>query len=259
MKKGKDIKKSGNKGFIDIYGYHAVKAAIENPNRNHQKLVISNRNKDLISKEIRQKIQNIVEISRKEISKSYGSENMHQGIILTTSILNQPSINELLYKSEKKDTEIIVMLDQVTDPNNIGAIIRSCSLFNCSAVIVAKDNAPDITSSISKAASGAIETVHYIRVTNLVRTMKEFKKNNFWIYALDINKKNLINKFEFPKKCLLILGSEGKGIRELTKKECDEIISIPINTNNKYQIDSLNVSNACSIALYEHYVKKIGN
>ena len=98
MNKGKDTKKSGNKGFIDIYGYHAVKAAIENPNRNHQKLVISDRNKDLISKEIRQKIQNIVEISRKEISKSYGSENMHQGIILTTSILNQPSINTSINK-----------------------------------------------------------------------------------------------------------------------------------------------------------------
>ena len=255
MKKGKDRKKSGNQGFIDIYGYHAVRAALKNPDRNHQKLVISERNKDLISKEIKRKIQNIFEMPRKEINKSYGSESIHQGIILTTTILNQPTIRELLYKSKKKEIEIIVMLDQVTDPNNIGAIIRSCSLFNCSAIIVSKDNAPDITSSIIKVASGGIETVHYIKVTNLVRTIKDFKKNNFWIYALDNNKKNLINKFDFPKKCLLILGSEGKGIRDLTKKECDEIISIPINKNNKYQIDSLNVSNACSIALYEYYKK----
>ena len=147
------------------------------------------------------------------------------------------------------------MLDQVTDPNNIGSIMRSCILFNCKSVIVSKDNAPDITPSVAKAASGALEVVNYVKVTNLSNAIRKFKKNNFWVYGLDINNNNLDNNFDIPKKCLLVLGAEGKGLRKLTKKECDRIISIPMNPNLIFQIDSLNISNACSIALYEHFKK----
>ena len=147
------------------------------------------------------------------------------------------------------------MLDQVTDPNNIGSIMRSCILFNCKSVIVSKDNAPDITPSIAKAASGALEVVNYVKVTNLSNAIRKFKKNNFWVYGLDINNNNLDSNFDIPKKCLLVLGAEGKGLRKLTKKECDRIISIPMNPNLIFQIDSLNISNACAIALYEHFKK----
>ena len=94
-----------------------------------------------------------------------------------------------------------------------------------------------------------------MKVTNLSHAIRKFKKNNFWGYGLDINKKGLDNNFDIPKKCLLVLGAEGKGLRERTKKECDGIISIPMNPNIMFQIDSLNVSNACSIALYEHFKK----
>ena len=132
---------------------------------------------------------------------------------------------------------------------------RSCILFNCKSVIVSKDNAPDITPSIAKAASGALEVVNYVKVTNLSNTIRKFKKNNFWVCGLDINNHNFNNNFDIPKKCLLVLGSEGKGLRKLTKKECDRIISIPMNPNQIFQIDSLNISNACSIALYEHFKK----
>ena len=145
------------------------------------------------------------------------------------------------------------MLDHVTDPYNIGSIIRSCALYDCNSVIVAKDNAPDITSSMAKAASGAIEIISYIKVPNLSRTIDKFKQNNFWTFGFDGKGKKIGNNFHFPKKCLLIFGSEGKGLRELTKKKCDQILSIPMNHNDKFGIESLNVSNACSIALYEHY------
>ena len=131
--------------------------------------------------------------------------------------------------------------------------MRSCILFNCKSVIVSKDNAPDITPSIAKAASGALEVINYVKVTNLSNTIKKFKKNNFWVYGLDTNNTSLDNNFDMPKKCLLLLGAEGKGLRRLTKKECDSIITIPINPNLMFKIDSLNVSNACSIALYEHF------
>ena len=255
MKKVANRKKPKNKGFIDIYGVHAVKAALNNNKRKHQKLIISKSHRSLINHEIQQSVREIIELSNKEMFKLFGGENIHQGIVLTTSSLVQPNLDEILNESINTKIEVVIMLDQVTDPNNIGSIIRSSSLFNCKSVIVSKDNAPDITPSIAKAASGALEVVNYVKVTNLSNAIRKFKKNNFWVCGLDINNNNLDNNFDIPKKCLLVLGAEGKGLRKLTKKECDRIISIPMNPNLIFQIDSLNISNACSIALYEHFKK----
>ena len=131
--------------------------------------------------------------------------------------------------------------------------MRSCALFNCKSIIITKDNAPEITPAIAKAASGALEIVNYVQVTNISRTIEKLKKNNFWAIGLDNNENKFQSKFKMPKKCLLILGSEGVGLRNLTKKICDEIQTIPSVSNSKFGIDSLNVSNACTIALYEHF------
>ena len=253
MKKFSNKKKPRNKGFIDIYGFHAVKAALKNSNRNHEKLTISQSYKDFVTVEIQKKVKNIIKLSSKEMLKLYGSENTHQGLVLTTSNLNQPNLDEILDQSKNKKVDLVVMLDQVTDPYNIGSIMRSCSLFNCKSIIITKNNAPNVTPSMAKAASGALEIINYIKVTNLSQAIAKFKKNNFWIYGLDNNKNNLDNNFELPQKCLFIFGAEGKGLRNKTKKECDEIISIPMNSNSIYEIDSFNVSNACSIILYEHF------
>ena len=103
--------------------------------------------------------------------------------------------------------------------------MRSCALFNCNSIIVSNDNAPDInTANMAKAASGALEVVNYISVVNLSRSLIQFKKNNYWIYGFDSNEKiNSQNNLDLPKKCVLVFGSEGKGLRHLTKKECDQI------------------------------------
>ncbi len=248
-------KKTKNSGMAEIYGFHSVIAALNNANRKHQKLAISQAHKSILTEKIKQNVKEVLVLPNKEMFKLYGGENTHQGIVLTTSSLIQPGLDIILEESINKKIEIVVMLDQVTDPNNIGSIMRSCILFNCKSVIVSKDNAPDITPSIAKAASGALEVVNYVKVTNLSNAIRKFKKNNFWVCGLDVNNKNLDSNFDIPKKCLLVLGAEGKGLRKLTKKECDRIISIPMNPNLIYQIDSLNISNACSIALYEHFKK----
>ena len=130
--------------------------------------------------------------------------------------------------------------------------MRSCALFDCAGIIVGKDNSPELTSSLYKSASGAAEIVNYIRVTNIRRAISFLKKNNYWIYGFDSSKNNNSN-LNFSKKSALVFGSEGKGIRELVKKECDEIIQIKMKNNLKFEIDSLNVSNATSIALYQFY------
>jgi len=247
-------KRLHNKAFSEIFGIHAVYAALKNPNRKHQKLFLNQSQKESLSKEMAKIVPDINELHNKEMFKMFGNESTHQGIVLRTSKLEQPNMQEIIDESKNKVSDIIIILDQVTDPNNIGSIIRSCALFNCNSVIVSKDNAPDITPTMAKAASGAIEQVNYISVVNLSRTIIQLKKNNYWIYGFDCNESFKENvDLKLPKKCVLVFGSEGKGLRNLTKKECDALVSIPIKKNIHLNIESLNVSNACSIALYEHF------
>ena len=131
--------------------------------------------------------------------------------------------------------------------------MRSCTLFNCAGIIVAKDNAPDLTSSLYKAASGAAEIVNYFKVTNLRRSISELKKYGYWAYGFDSSSDSKSVNYNFSKKAIFVFGSEGKGMRDLVKKECDEIIQLKMQKNIDYMIDSLNVSNAASIALYEFF------
>ena len=250
--KEKFEKSRKNKDFIEIYGIHAVKAALKNSKRIHKKLIISSNLQDKFTN-LERKVSEITSVSNKKFSKIYGNEKNYQGVILKTSKLEQPSIDDVLFKSKEKKTELIIILDQVTDPQNIGSIMRSCALFNCYSIVVAKNNSPDITSSMAKAASGALEVVNYIKVNNLSRVIEKFKKNNFWVIGFDNNANYSNNSIQLPKKCLLIFGAEDKGLRDLTKQKCDQIIKIPIKSNNIYGIESLNVTNACTIGLYEHF------
>ena len=256
--KSNNKKKSNNKRLAEIFGTHAVYAALQNPSRKHEKLFISHHQRKILGKGIEKLVSDINELHNKEMFKMFGNESTHQGIVLRTSKLQQPSLQEFINDTYKNETDVVVMLDQVTDPNNIGSIMRSCSLFNSKSIIVSNDNAPDVTATMAKAASGALESVNYISVVNLSRAMIQFKKNNYWIYGFDSNKNNNQNiNLDLPKKCVLVFGSEGKGLRNLIKKECDILVSIPMQTHEKYSIDSLNVSNACSIALYEHFKNNI--
>ena len=255
MKSNKQ-KRSKIKGFAEIFGTHAVYAALSNPSRRHEKLFVSQNQKEDLSKELGKLVPDINELHNKEMFKMFGNEANHQGIVLRTSKLEQPSLESFINDSKEKKTDIVVILDQVTDPNNIGSIMRSCALFNCNSIIVSNDNAPDITANMAKAASGALEIVNYISVVNLSRAIIEFKKNNYWVYGFDSNE-NKNKNLDLPKKCVLVFGSEGKGLRHLTKKECDTLVSIPMKSIKEYNLESLNVANACSIALYEHY--KINN
>ena len=251
-------KRSNNRGFAEIFGTHAVYAALSNTNRKHQKLFISQNQRENLDKNITKLVPDINELHNKEMFKMFGNESTHQGIVLRTSQLEQPNLDNIINKSKEKKSDVIVILDQVTDPHNIGSIMRSCALFNCESIIVSKDNTPDITSSMAKAASGALEKVNYISVVNISRAILQLKKNNYWIYGLDSNQNNSQNKnLDLPNKCVIVFGSEGKGLRSLTKKECDELVSIPMKSSNEYNIESLNVANACSIVLYEHFKNNI--
>ena len=243
--------------FQEIYGYHSVLAALRNPKRQHLSLFILEKYENLIKKYLKI-VPKIITLSKKEMSKLYGIESVTQGIVLKTSPVVKKNFNDVLNDNKNKKNSIIIVLDKVTDPQNIGSIMRSCALFKCEIIIAAKDNAPNITPSMSKAASGALEIVNYIKIINLKRALKDLKKVGYWIYGLDSSAKKTESYIDLPNKCVLVLGSEGKGIREQIKKECDMLVCIPSNANQMYGIESLNVSNACAISLYE-YFKKFNN
>ena len=248
----KRYQKPHNTGKIQIiYGLHAVRAALLNGKRAHEELYITENNKQ-IEENLRSKVPKITILDHKEFKKLHGEIKSNQGIVLRTNDFERPSLQQFLKNEDKKDKSVLLALDQITDPQNIGSIMRSCSMFDCKGIIVAKDNSPEITSSLLKAASGAAEVVNYFRVTNLKRTLSDFKKNNYWIYGFD-SSNNTKSELEFSKKSVLVFGSEGKGMRNLIRKECDILVKIKSKPNIEYEIDSLNVSNAASIALYEFF------
>ena len=235
-----------------IYGLHAVIAALSNDKRTHQELHITENNKK-IAENHQSKIKKIIILDQKEFKNLYGGEKSTQGIVLKTNDFEKPSLQEFLKNEKMNDKSVLIALDQITDPQNIGSIMRSCALFNCKGIIIAKDNSPDLTPSLYKAASGATEIVNYFRVTNLKRSISELKKYGYWAYGFDSSNSRNSENINFAKKSILVFGSEGKGMRDLVKKECDEIVRLKMQQNSHYQIDSLNVSNAATIALYEFF------
>lgn len=246
-------KKSEKKAdFEEIYGIHAVIAALNNKQRNNQKLIISSNLSEKFAS-FKKIVKEIKIIPNNQFNKIYNDKIKHQGVILITSKLMQPTIENIINSSKKKNNNLILILDQVSDPQNIGSIMRSCALFNCYSIVVTKNNAPNITSSMIKAASGAFEVVNYIKVTNIVQTIKKFKQNKYWVVGLDSSANKFISHSQLPENCVLVVGAEGKGLRNLTIKECDMILKIPISIKKNLKIESLNVANASTIALYEHY------
>ncbi|MBT5940874.1 MAG: 23S rRNA (guanosine(2251)-2'-O)-methyltransferase RlmB, partial [Rhodospirillaceae bacterium] len=145
------------------------------------------------------------------------------------------------------DNAIVVILDQVTDPRNIGAIMRSATAFGAAAIIVPDKHTPEATAVLAKAASGALDRLPVARVTNLARALGQLKEAGFWTVGLDAEASQTLAEAKLSGKLAIILGAEGKGLRRLTAEKCDFLVKIPIDA----QADSLNVSAAAAITLYE--------
>jgi 23S rRNA (guanosine2251-2'-O)-methyltransferase len=171
-----------------------------------------------------------------------GRDVVHQGAALLADPLAPPSLQSVLEKPG-----VIVVLDQVTDPRNVGAIMRSAAAFGAAAVITQDRNAPEETGGLAKAASGALETMPLLRAVNITRTLIALKAANVWCVGLDAAGPPLSGPAFAGRRVALVLGAEGEGLRRLTKETCDEIAGLTI----KGAVESLNVSAAAAIALYE--------
>ena len=233
---------------IKIYGNHPAKSALLNSNRNCYLLCTTEKKFDywndfIISNEINIKIVLLETFELNDISDS----NNHQGIIVLASKIIKKKLSEYLKKLSSKKTKILI-LDQLTDPQNVGSIIRSAFAFNFDAVCLLKNNTPIETSSLIKASAGEIDKIQILEIGNLVQEINILKKQNFFIYGLDGEGKIKIQEIDkTDNRIALIIGAEGKGLRNLTKQNVDGLVKIDINP----KCNSLNAANAASVAMYE--------
>ena len=174
---------------------------------------------------------------------------VHQGVVLYCSNLPYSSKSDLPLALEGK-LPLIVVLDQIEDPHNLGAVLRTCGFFDVSAVVLSKDHSCGLTPVVSKSSSGVAEWLTVISITNLTRFLREQKSEGYWVVGLAEESNQSISKLERDKPIILVLGNEGRGIRPLIRKQCDWLVSITGNP----QVSSLNVSNAAAIALNHFYV-----
>jgi 23S rRNA (guanosine2251-2'-O)-methyltransferase len=183
-------------------------------------------------------------VERSRIDQLLGRDAVHQGAALLADPLAPPSLAQVMERAGP-----ILVLDQVTDPRNVGAILRSAAAFGIAAVITQDRNAPDETGALAKAASGALETVPLLRAVNIARTLIALKAAGCWVVGLDASATSLAGPVLAERRVALVLGSEGEGLRRLTRDTCDEIAGIAMQ--GRADMESLNVSAAAAIALYE--------
>lgn len=172
---------------------------------------------------------------------------VHQGIALEACDLPDTGIEDIIAQGAGQNAATVVVLDQVTDPRNVGAVLRSTAAFGGLAVIQTARGSADVTAALAKAASGALDMVPLVRVTNLAQTLDRLKEAGFWCIGLDAGAPETLARTDLSGKVALVLGAEGKGLRRLSRERCDVLAQIPIAP----RLGSLNVSTAAAISLYE--------
>ena len=222
---------------MKIFGKNAFKETLNNINK-IKKVVISNTFKD-------EEIMNIIKKNKikYEVVQSFildKEDKKNQGIMAIIDEYNYYDVKDLL------DDNVIIILDHIEDPHNFGAIIRTAEASGIKSIIIAKDRAVDVNSTVMKTSSGALNYVKIARVTNIVNTINQLKDNNFFIYGADMQGKDF-KSVDYAKKTVLVIGNEGSGISNLVRKNCDEIISLPMNG----KVNSLNASVAAGILIYD--------
>lgn len=247
--------KSAQDGDIPywIFGIHASLAAISNPQRACERIILADTaNPDLESEvAIAQKRvpgrPDVERLKRKEVEGLLPPGSIHQGLAVLAPPLENSSIEDIIDHCQGSTIVSVVVLDQATDPRNIGAVMRSAAAFGALAVIVQDRHAPHITGTLCKAASGAVERVPLVRAVNLSRAIGTLKTAGFWAAGLDPGAKQTLAEADLSGLVALVLGAEGKGLRRLTRDTCDQLLKVPISQ----AAGSLNLSNAAAIALYE--------
>lgn len=234
----------GGDGPLRLFGLHAVEAALRNAERKHNRLLLTeNAERRLI--EAMGPLPCKVELTTpRDLDRILGDDAVHQGAMLETEELPEPEFAALAENAEGRP---LLVLDQVTDPHNVGAILRSAAVFGAAGLVMTRRHSPPLNGVLAKSASGALELVPVALVQNLSRALDELKDAGFTVIGLDGTADVTIESTDWTSRPIaLVMGAEGKGLRELTQKNCDVLARITTDG----PIASLNVSNAAAVALH---------
>ena len=237
----------GSGGGLWLYGLHPVEAALRNPQRRLRRLLLTEEAEATLTQRLGTRNGTpwplaVERTDRARLDALVGRDAVHQGAALQADPLASPTLEAALQRPGP-----VLVLDQVSDPRNVGAILRSASAFGAAAVVVQDRNAPEETGALAKAASGALETMPLLRAVNLSRTLVALKAAGLWVVGLDAGGGVLVGDAFRERRVALVLGAEGEGLRRLTRETCDEIAGLHMPGG----MESLNVSNAAAVALYE--------
>ena len=238
-----------------IYGRHAVAAALNNPERRWYRLAVLTGQEQqagtLIATAAAARLGNdepIRVVDRSDFAALLPEGAVHQGLALAVEPLAEPDLEDLLRRAAiLSGRSVVVVLDQVSDPRNVGAVLRSASAFGALAVVLPVHGSPPVSGALAKAASGALERVPLVRVVNLAHALDRLKEAAFWICGLDETASQTLAALDLGGRVALVLGSEGGGMRRLVRERCDYLARLPTRT----QQSTINVSTAAAVALYE--------
>jgi 23S rRNA (guanosine2251-2'-O)-methyltransferase len=237
-----------------ITGIHAVESALKNDADNISQVWIAENKRNQRVKELINHAQKRGLISHRAdtaMLDKLAKTHQHQGVVAEYNAPESYNEDDLLNLVENIDSSVtpplLLVLDGVTDPHNLGACLRTAEGAGVHAVIAPKDNAVGLTPAARKVASGAAETVPFIQVTNLVRTIEKLKQMGIWFIGTSDKAQSDLYTYDFKTPSAIVMGAEGKGLRRLTEEHCDTLVSIPMAG----QVSSLNVSVATGVCLYE--------
>ena len=234
-----------------LFGFHAVGVRLKMAPSTVMEIYYEPTRRDARMRQFLDRVKEagvrLIEADALRIAKLAGSHG-HQGVAARVQpIKTLHSLDDLLDALEGKEAPLILVLDGVTDPHNLGACLRAADGAGAHAVIAPKDHAVGLNATVAKVASGAAETMPYLMVTNLARTLQELKERNIWVIGTSDDAPKTLFDMDLKGPTALVLGAEGAGMRQLTRKTCDELVSIPMQG----AVESLNVSVASGICLYE--------
>ena len=238
MKRSRNERPRGGE-VTRLYGFHAVAAALNAPRRRLVRLYATSAAAERLAAEIARRGVEMRVVTADEIAARLPRDAVHQGLLLEAEPLQPLDVSELPAKG------LVVVLDQVTDPHNVGAILRSCAAFAVDAVMTTERHSPEFSGALAKAASGGLEHVAISTVTNLARALEELGDLGYWRVGLDSAAPEILGAAPLSRPLALVLGAEDHGLRRLTREKCDALARLDLPG----AIKSLNVSNACAIAL----------
>src|SRR5262245_22497001 len=249
----RDLKAPAAKGEqpLIIFGIHAVAAALANPHRVIRHVALSGNAERRLQQSLAARQLAHERVLPKDLDRRLGAETVHQGALIEAEPLPEPSLASL---AERLPWGPLLVLDQVTDPHNVGAILRSAAVFGAAGLVLTRRHSPPLDGALAKSASGALEQVPIALVQNLARAVLDLKQLGVMIVGLDAEASAGLESGTWPQRAALVLGAEGKGLRQLTRASCDRLCRIA----SAGALNSLNVSNAAAVALHWAGLQRLG-